>query len=79
MPLAEKGARGKGRQPLSPPQHTETRSARLVLRTSRDDFPTASASIEDLSSVFFVNAVSPPKATWSCLVLSAMLFDIFND
>ena len=23
MPLAEKGARGKGRQPLSPPQHTE--------------------------------------------------------
>ena len=27
MPLAEKGVRGKGRQPLSPPQHTETRSA----------------------------------------------------
>lgn len=26
MPLAEKGVRGKG-QPLSPPQHTETRSA----------------------------------------------------
>ena len=25
--LAEKGARGKGRQPLSPPQHTEARSA----------------------------------------------------
>ncbi len=24
MPLAEKGVRGKGRQPLSPPQHTET-------------------------------------------------------
>jgi len=23
MPLAEKGVRGKGRQPLSPPQHTE--------------------------------------------------------
>ena len=22
MPLAEKGVRGKGRQPLSPPQHT---------------------------------------------------------
>ena len=27
MPQAEKGARGKGRQPLSPPQHTEPRSA----------------------------------------------------
>ncbi len=27
MLLAEKGARGKGRQPLSPPQHTATRSA----------------------------------------------------
>ncbi len=27
-PLAEKGARGKGRQPFSPPQHTEARSAR---------------------------------------------------
>jgi len=27
MPLAEKGVRGKGRQPLSPPQHIETRSA----------------------------------------------------
>jgi hypothetical protein len=27
MPLAEKGARGKGRQPLSPPQHTVARSA----------------------------------------------------
>jgi hypothetical protein len=26
-PLAEKGVRGKGRQPLSPPQHTEPRSA----------------------------------------------------
>ena len=24
MPLAEKGVRGKGRQPLSPPQHTVT-------------------------------------------------------
>ncbi len=24
MPLAEKGVRGKGRLPLSPPQHTET-------------------------------------------------------
>jgi hypothetical protein len=24
MPLAEKGVRGKGRQPLSPPQHVET-------------------------------------------------------
>jgi hypothetical protein len=24
MPLAEKGVRGKGRQPLSPPQHTAT-------------------------------------------------------
>lgn len=28
MPLAEKGVRGKGRQPLSPPQHTETRGAK---------------------------------------------------
>jgi len=28
MPLAEKGVRGKGRQPLSPPQHTEIRSAK---------------------------------------------------
>jgi hypothetical protein len=28
MPLAEKGVRGKGRQPLSPPQHTAARSAR---------------------------------------------------
>ena len=27
MPLVEKGVRGKGRQPLSPPQHTVTRSA----------------------------------------------------
>ncbi len=27
MPLAEKRVRGKGRQPLSPPQHKETRSA----------------------------------------------------
>ena len=27
MPLAEKGVRGKGRQPLSPPQHTVARSA----------------------------------------------------
>src|SRR5215471_9932068 len=27
MPQAEKGVRGKGRQPLSPPQHTEARSA----------------------------------------------------
>jgi hypothetical protein len=27
MPLAEKGVRGKGRQLLSPPQHTVTRSA----------------------------------------------------
>ena len=27
MPLAEKGVRGKGRQPLSPPQHAVTRSA----------------------------------------------------
>ena len=27
MPLAEKGVRGKGRQPLSPPQHTGPRSA----------------------------------------------------
>jgi len=27
MPLAEKGARGKGRQPLSPPQHAVTPSA----------------------------------------------------
>src|SRR5215510_743655 len=26
-PLAEKGARGKGRQPLSPPQYTVARSA----------------------------------------------------
>jgi hypothetical protein len=30
MPLAEKGARGKGRQPLSPPQLTVTRSAMSV-------------------------------------------------
>src|SRR6202162_6477715 len=32
MPLAEKGARGKGRQPLSPPSAGETgaRSARLL-------------------------------------------------
>jgi len=35
MPLAEKGVRGKGRQPLSPPQHAEaTRSAAHV---SADD------------------------------------------
>jgi hypothetical protein len=27
MPLAEKGVRGKGRQPSSPPQHTVSRSA----------------------------------------------------
>jgi len=27
MSLAEKGVRGKGRQPLSPPQHTVARSA----------------------------------------------------
>ena len=27
MPLAEKGVRGKGRQPLSPPSAAETRSA----------------------------------------------------
>ena len=27
MPLAEKGVRGKGRQPLSPPSTGETRSA----------------------------------------------------
>ena len=27
MPLAEKGVRGKGRQPLSPPQRRVTRSA----------------------------------------------------
>ena len=31
MPLAEKGVRGKGRQPLSPPQHTVT-GARTALR-----------------------------------------------
>ena len=27
MPIAEKGVRGKGLQPWSPPQHRETRSA----------------------------------------------------
>ena len=27
MPLAEKGVRGKGRQPLSPPQRSSGRSA----------------------------------------------------
>ena len=32
MPLAEKGVRGKGRQPLSPPQHVET-GARIARRT----------------------------------------------
>jgi hypothetical protein len=35
MPLAEKGARGKGRQPLSPPQHTVTPSA-IALGTLLD-------------------------------------------
>ena len=39
MPLAEKGVRGKGRQPLSPPQHTEAperdeRSGREPIRAS---------------------------------------------
>jgi len=27
LPVAEKGARGKGRQPFAPPQHTESPSA----------------------------------------------------
>ena len=36
MPLAEKGVRGKGQQPLSPPQHTETweRDSAPVLKMS---------------------------------------------
>jgi hypothetical protein len=30
MPLVEKGVRGEGRQPLSPPQHTETPDASSI-------------------------------------------------
>jgi hypothetical protein len=40
MPLAEKGVRGKGRQPLSPPQHTVAPSARSAPVESRiTNFP----------------------------------------
>jgi hypothetical protein len=35
MPLAEKGVRGKGRQPLSPPQHTEALERECVPSTRR--------------------------------------------
>jgi hypothetical protein len=35
MPLAEKGVRGKGRQPLSPPQRIETARTALRSRTAR--------------------------------------------
>jgi len=31
MPLAEKGVRGKGREPLSPPQRWRNRSAKALL------------------------------------------------
>jgi hypothetical protein len=40
MPLAEKGVRGKGQQPLSPPQPTIIRSATSA-PNSGDDFRNA--------------------------------------
>jgi hypothetical protein len=41
MPLAEKGVRGKGRQPFAPPQHTEPRSAKSA-PSGRPDMKTCS-------------------------------------
>ena len=56
MPLAEKGVRGKGRQPLSPPQHTVTpeREQRYGTEVGRlsthADLPLPSIALENVNS-----------------------------
>ncbi len=58
MPLAEKGVRGKGRQPLSPPQHAETRSAisaplsrEDTIQSREDARPVSRKSVHDLNAI----------------------------
>jgi len=49
VPLAEKGVRGKGRQPLSPPQHTETRSA-ISAPKQRNGFHTSRPRFDSIGA-----------------------------
>ena len=71
MPLAEKGAWGKGRQPLSPPQHTVTRSAISapnIFQQSERSIPHSRRAV----TVAF--AVSTKILSWSFSVESLLSF-----
>jgi hypothetical protein len=70
MLLAEKGVRGKGRQPLSPPQLTLTRKLeqRFRLKTNFrvDDNPFPIASLTSAVSLIQMEQVSSDYVTVRC-------------